>query len=233
MIAASFTTTRRGFLRASVASFVLGAWGVPLNVSAQAATGWQTDYRPEFLDAAEWGFILAAVARLIPSDGAGPGALEAQVPIFIDRQLAGDFGQGRDWYMTGPHDASAAPELGWQTPLTPADVYRRAIPAFDTWCRVQHGAAFAGLDAEQQNAALTALADGEVDLPPELRDFFDLLLSNTKEGYFADPLYGGNFGMQAWVYIGFPGARANFRDWVGRYNTPYPLGPVSINGERA
>ena len=63
--------------------------------------------------------------------------------------------------------------------------------------------------------------------------FFATLLSNTKEGYFADPMYGGNYGMQAWSYIGFPGARAGFTEWVDQHNVKYPLGPVSIKGERA
>ncbi|WP_425964153.1 gluconate 2-dehydrogenase subunit 3 family protein [Rhizobium nepotum] len=70
-------------------------------------------------------------------------------------------------------------------------------------------------------------------MSPELRDFFPLLLQNTKEGYFADPIYGGNHGMQAWIYIGFPGARAAYTEWISRHNVPYPLGPVSISGERA
>jgi gluconate 2-dehydrogenase gamma chain len=39
-------------------------------------------------------FIEAAVARLIPSDSTGPGAVEAAVPRFIDRQLAGPYGSG-------------------------------------------------------------------------------------------------------------------------------------------
>ncbi len=70
-------------------------------------------------------------------------------------------------------------------------------------------------------------------LPPEQRDFFTLLLQNTKEGYFADPMYGGNAGMAAWAYIGFPGARAAYTEWATRQNERYPLGPVSISGERA
>ena len=44
--------------------------------------------------------------------------------------------------------------------------------------------------------------------------FFSQLLANTKEGYIADPLYGGNRGMAAWKWIGFPGARADFTDWI-------------------
>ena len=62
--------------------------------------------------------------------------------------------------------------------------------------------------------------------------FWTLLLQNTREGYFSDPQYGGNAGMQIWVYIGFPGARANYYEWVGP-DKAYPLGPVDIAGERA
>ena len=39
------------------------------------------------------------------------------------------------------------------------------------------------LDAATQDIALSELESGEVALPPELRDFFDLLVQNTKEGF--------------------------------------------------
>jgi gluconate 2-dehydrogenase gamma chain len=57
------------------------------------------DYVPVFFSADEWAFIQSATSRLIPSDGEGPGALEARVPVFIDLQLKGDFGAASDWYM--------------------------------------------------------------------------------------------------------------------------------------
>jgi gluconate 2-dehydrogenase gamma chain len=63
--------------------------------------------------------------------------------------------------------------------------------------------------------------------------FFGQLLGNCKEGYFADPLYGGNRGMLAWQWIGFPGARADFTDWLDQAGRAYPYGPVSISGARA
>ncbi|WP_283179608.1 gluconate 2-dehydrogenase subunit 3 family protein [Gemmobacter sp. 24YEA27] len=223
---------RRQFLRVSAASLAAtGLW--PAGAVAAQDLPPLEDHPRRFFDAAEWVFVLAAVARLIPSEGDGPGAIEARVPVFIDRELAGDFGAATDWYMDGPHQPDAPPELGWQSPLAPAAIYRAAIPLFDAWCEARHGAAFSALAAEDQDAALTALEEGEVSLPPELRDFFEILLANTKEGYFADPIHGGNHGMAAWVHIGFPGARAHFKEWVGRHNIPYPLGPVSISGERA
>jgi gluconate 2-dehydrogenase gamma chain len=60
--------------------------------------------------------------------------------------------------------------------------------------------------------------------------FFGFLLQNTKEGYLSDPMHGGNKDAGAWKMIGFPGARADYADWVGRPGVAYPLPPVSILG---
>ena len=60
--------------------------------------------------------------------------------------------------------------------------------------------------------------------------FFSLLLNNTREGFFADPIYGGNRDMVGWKMIGYPGARYDYRDWIGRHNERFPLSPVSITG---
>ncbi|WP_319772795.1 gluconate 2-dehydrogenase subunit 3 family protein [Breoghania sp.] len=225
--------SRRSFLKATVASAAVAT--IPFRAESAKAQDLPAleDYKPTYFDAAEWTFVLAACARLIPSEGDGPGAIETRVPVFIDLQLAGPFGAAADWYMSGPHDASADPKLGYQSPLTPAEVYRQAIPLFQDWCRANHGGAFETLDADTQDKALTALQDGNVGLPAEMRDFFSLLLQNTKEGYFADPMYGGNHQMQAWVHVGFPGARGSYLEWVNNHNVEYPLGPVSISGERA
>jgi gluconate 2-dehydrogenase gamma chain len=226
-----FHSTRRSFLAGTAAGAALSV----LALQARAQAGKEVplaDYKPEYLSAAEYAFVMAATARLIPSEGDGPGATEARVPVFIDRQLAGDFGTAADLYTEGPFSPDADANLGTQTALTPAEIYRQGIAAFDIWCADTHGAPFADLDTGKQDAALTALSKDEVALAPDLREFWSLLLQNTKEGYFCDPQYGGNAGMESWVYIGFPGARANYYDWVGRPE-PYPLGPVDIAGERA
>src|SRR5581483_9848493 len=64
--------------------------------AAQAGRAWLFFTDPEVA------FVRAACARMIPNDSLGPGAVEAGVPEFIDRQLAGQFGQGLRWYMQGP-----------------------------------------------------------------------------------------------------------------------------------
>lgn len=225
--------SRRGFLKGSVA----GAALLPLAAHAAAQPKEEAppldQYEPVYLTADEWSFVMAACDRLIPSDGDGPGAIDCRVPVFIDRQLAGEFGKAETWYMKGPYAPAADPNLGFQSPLAPAEIYRQAIPLFQEWCRNSHGESFEKLDVATQNSALTALQKGEVNLPPELRDFFAFLLANTKEGYFADPSHGGNYQMQSWAYIGFPGARGAYAEWVGRENAKYPLGPVALNGDRS
>nr|WP_320143035.1 gluconate 2-dehydrogenase subunit 3 family protein [uncultured Cohaesibacter sp.] len=225
--------SRRGFLMGSAASAAFATLMNPSFSYAQAELPPLEEYEPVFFNADEWRFVMAACDRLIPAEGDGPGALETRVPVFIDLQMKGSFGDASDWYMAGPHQPDANPLMGFQSPLTPAEIYRQAIPAFQDWCQTTHGDAFENLDAETKDSALTALQKGEVNLPPELRDFFSFLLQNTKEGYFADPKYGGNYQLKAWAYIGFPGARAAYTEWVTRHNQTYPLPAISISGERA
>ena len=60
------------------------------------------------------------------------------------------------------------------------------------------------------------------------KSFFGFLLQNTKEGYLADSIHGGNQNLGSWKLIGFPGARADFLDWVDKYGARYPLSPVGV-----
>lgn len=190
------------------------------------------DDRPgyRFFTPAEAAFIEAAVARLIPSDSMGPGAIEAGVPRFIDRQLAGPYGAGDHFYLQPPFP-KGLPTQGWQM-QSPAEVYRTAITATDRWSAATYGRPFAALDPATQDEVLKALEDGKADLGegPTAKNFFAALLQNTIEGYFSDPIYGGNRDMGAWRMIGFPGARYNLTPWVLRYNQPYTLPPVGLSG---
>ena len=65
--------------------------------------------------------------------------------------------------------------------------------------------------------------EGQVKLDgADGKAFFKTLLKDMQEGFFADPIYGGNRDMCGWKMIGFPGARYDYRDWVGRHNERYP-----------
>jgi gluconate 2-dehydrogenase gamma chain len=185
-----------------------------------------------FFKAEELAFIEAAVARLIPNDAVGPGALEAGVPFFLDRQLAGPFGRGDHFYLGGPWK-KGVPEQGYQLRFSPAQLYRAAIAVIDKYVGSHFGvSSFARLPAEDQDRVLHDLEAGTIQLEDgvEAKPFFAMLLQNTKEGYFSDPIYGGNRDMGAWKMIGFPGAHYDYSEWVARHGEKVPYPPVSFKG---
>jgi gluconate 2-dehydrogenase gamma chain len=181
---------------------------------------------------AEVAFIEAAVERLIPSDPIGPGAVAAGVPFFLDRQLAGKFGQGDHFYLVGPW-AKGTPEQGYQGRFTPAQLYRAAMAAIDRYVGAHFtGATFTTLASGDQDSLLKGLESGAIQLDGGVdgKTFFAMLLQNTKEGYFSDPIYGGNKDMAAWKMIGFPGAHYDYKEWVSRHGERVPFLQVGFKG---
>jgi len=193
----------------------------------------ETPYRPTYFTDAEWQFLEAACECIFPRDDAGPGALDLGIPEFIDRQMNTPYGRGELWYMSAPFQ-EAAPNLGYQLPLSPRDLYRKGITGANDYALHYRGKLFADLEDQAQIDMLTAFEGGAVKFGDlSARTFFEQLRTNTLEGAFSDPLHGGNRNLGGWVMLGFPGARADFMDWVDQYGPAYPLGPVSISGETA
>jgi gluconate 2-dehydrogenase gamma chain len=185
-----------------------------------------------FFSPAEALFIEAAVARLIPNDEVGPGGVEAGVPFFLDRQLAGRFGQGDHYFLGGPWP-KGTPEQGYQSRFSPAQLYRAAILAIDQYVGGNfNGAAFSKIATGDQDKVLKGLESGDIQLDGgvDSKTFFGMLLQNTKEGYFSDPIYGGNKNMAAWKMIGFPGAHYDYKEWVSRHGERVPYPPVGFKG---
>ena len=184
-----------------------------------------------YFSAAEAMGVEAATDRIIPPDPKTPGGKDAGCAVFIDRQLAGPYGSSEGLYTGGPF-ASGTKQQGPHSPLTPAVLHRKALAALDRHCRAAAGGvAFNMLAPERQDEILHGLESGTVALEDvDGKQFFALLLKDTQTGFFADPIYGGNRDMCAWKMIGFPGARYDYRDWVGRHNERYPYPPVSIGG---
>jgi len=184
-----------------------------------------------YFTAGEATAVEAIVNRLIPADESGLGGKEAGCAVFIDRQLAGSFGDSRRLYMVAPF-ATGTPSQGLQSPILPKERYRTSLAALDKYCRATFaGKNFVMLEAPQQDQVLSGLEKDEIKLSDVSgKDFFETVLTNTMEGFFADPIYGGNRDMAGWKLIGFPGARYDYRDHVGKHNQLYPLPPVSILG---
>lgn len=181
-----------------------------------------------YLTQPEVRFLDAAVERLIPTDDLGPGARDAGVTCYIDRHLCSVWGSHGRNYRSGPW-LEGTPEQGFQSRLTPQEIYRIGIREINEFCRAQHGKLFDQLPATRQDEVLKLLEQDKVELPSlSARLFFTLLWRNTEEGYFADPMYGGNRGKVGWKLLGFPGVAS------GAYNAHldnpalYRVEPVSI-----
>jgi gluconate 2-dehydrogenase gamma chain len=204
---------------------------LPWEPGAAAAPPAATSTAPPavFFTSEERTFVDAAVSHLIPKDELGPGALEAGVTDFLDRQLAGSYGHAATWYMQGPwHDGT--PSQGNQSRLTPAQTYRNAIKAIDDHCRKTFGnKAFSQLAADDQDKLLTQLENGKIDLKGvDAKAFFEAFLQNTIEGFLSDPIYGGNRDMAGWRLLGFPGARYDYRGYVSKHGEKLGLSPVGL-----
>jgi gluconate 2-dehydrogenase gamma chain len=181
-----------------VAAAVGGATLGPNDVS-HAQSGAVVEARREALEtltAVESDILEAAVARLIPSDGSGPGAADARAAHFIDRALAGPLRMFRESYAIG-------------------------LAALNDYARSSKGAPFTKLSPADQDAVL---ADVERNAAPGFMPgaaaFFGLMRNHTIQGTFCDPYYGGNFNFIGWDMVGYPGLRMAVREEDQRLTAP-------------
>ena len=174
--------------------------------------------------------VEAFVDRLIPADQLSPGGKESGCAVFIDRQLAGPYGRLEGYYLAGPFQEGTK-QQGPQSPVTPAQHYRKGLAALDGACRAKYaGRSFAELSDSQKDEVIAGLENGSLKLDGiDSQDFFKLILKETQNGFLADPIYGGNKDMASWKMIGFPGAHYDYRDWIDKHNQPVTLQPVGIN----
>jgi gluconate 2-dehydrogenase gamma chain len=149
-----------------------------------------------------------------PSDATGPGAKEAGVVIYIDRQLAGPYGADKYRYTKGPF-VESVPEHGYQAKENPRETYHQGI--------AQLGVSFDELSADQQIQKLQSM---------EKTHFFQLLRAHTVEGMFSDPMHGGNAELIGWQLVGYPGPRMSYKADVdqhfGKEWRPKPAGLEQI-----
>jgi gluconate 2-dehydrogenase gamma chain len=197
----------------------------------------------------------AIVSRIFPGDASDPGAHEAGVVTYIDRQLAGpNLGYDFKTYTQGPFlntneepvtvEAASTtdiyrvvlvasediPRYGFQSIMTPQQIYRRGLGFVNAYAQSKFQANFIDLSADQQDAIITDMAadtatgfDG-----PGARAFFTQLRNDTIEGMFSDPMYGGNKDFAGWKLIGYPGAQRLYTP-DDLKNTSYSKPPQSLN----
>jgi len=202
--------------------------------------------------------IEAAMARIIPTDHE-PGASDAGTIDFLDRYLS-----GIEYVYANPDgsgferlEGKRAEAWGQRIEVV-RQKYLEGIEELNQRGRAEFGDDFADLASDQQDAIL-AIMEGPVreqelareeelavsgfTLPePALQqiaaeidlDFFPLLVLHTRQGFLADPIYGGNRNQVGWDVIGFPGPQSLAETHAGRYSTlPYFAETASATGDKA
>jgi gluconate 2-dehydrogenase gamma chain len=181
-----------------------------------------------FFSARERAFLIAFCDRLIPGCAAGPGAISAGVPQFIDRHMATPYAKGELWYRQGPF-IETLPLFGYQGPLSLRQLLRAGIGAVEDHCQRCFGCAFAGLSTAEQEHMMRRIERGEVEFATtDPVRFFALLLAETRIGYFSDPVHGANRAMGSWAMIGYPGYPADYRAAIRERELPYGADPRSV-----
>lgn len=171
---------------------------------------------PVWLTDDEWRILSAACARLVPATDAGPGAVAAGVPDYIDGLLgAFSFEPPRIW-AGGPtsgrhggdaafgrfHTLNALDELAWRLRIEgslgiPEREFNGPVTGLQQRYReglASLGGDFCDLDPTDQDVRLRAHAE-----------FTELLYGHVCEGMYGDPEYGGNRDGLGWRAIGFTG----------------------------
>ncbi len=231
---------RRGFLKgAGIAGAGVAATLSGSPSQAQQPAGPGTATKPASntpsnepflaLTATEAAFLGAVVDTLIPADKLSPSGSDCGLVTFMDRQLAGAWGNGARLYRSGPF-VQGKPEQGYQLPLTPREFFAAGIKAANGYAQRTFGKEFDRLSGADREAALKAMESGQA--PFEIMNskmFFEALYTLAMEGFFSDPIHGGNRDKASWRMIGYPGLPATYARTAEQYRgKKVTLEPQSI-----
>ena len=152
---------------------VLGATGAATGAGAAVVLTHRGQAAPapyRFFSAVEASLLIAICEQIIPRDDA-PGATDAGVIHYIDRQLAG---------VLGRHQRT----------------YRLGLESFRKTCLQVHEARFEELPPATQTETLRLIETGkgpkELWGSPSQQEFFGLVIDHTMQGFYGSPRHGGN-----------------------------------------
>ena len=114
--------------------------------------------------------IIAISEQIIPKDSS-PGATDAGVIFYIDRQLSSIFHYDQETYRTG-------------------------IKNLQAYCKGKYSKTFELLTPEDQINLMKIMESNQIietQWPKgKAADFFNLVLSHTMQGFYGSPIHGGN-----------------------------------------
>jgi gluconate 2-dehydrogenase gamma chain len=157
--------------------------------------------------------VEAIAERIIPANGSDAGATQAGVVYYIDRAISG-FSTGlQRVYRLGLRELEAFCDREHSARFVDLTAEKQ-----DNILRQLLGNEIGGGETGRPAGLVQPAAEGAdrgeegagskggVDLEL-LRLFFAVIREHTVEGYFCDPVYGGNRGAVGWRLVGFPGAQ--------------------------
>src|SRR5580704_3351177 len=129
-----------------------------------------------------------------------------------------------------PAAIAAAPPISTANWPAPGAAVPKCIAPANAWSRKTYGRDFDRLDPDKRIEALTAMQEGKAAFENfSSRAFFARLLALTMEGFFGDPIYGGNRNKASWRMLGFPGLPATYANVIDEYRDKrYVAAPQSI-----
>ena len=144
--------------------------------AAASASVPSTDAGYTLLGPEEALFVEALVNVMCPADALTPSGTDCGLAVYIDRQLAGDFGKGGRLYSQGPW-IQGKPQQGYQLPMKPAEFFKAGVVAARNAVQARHGTPFERLSPVDADAFLSDLAGGKVnDARLSLADWFSQLV---------------------------------------------------------
>jgi gluconate 2-dehydrogenase gamma chain len=117
--------------------------------------------------------VEALCDQVIPADDT-PGAKQAGVLYYIDRQLAGPLRRFQG-------------------------VYRDGLSKLRDVCRDRTGQDFADLPFAEQTKLLQHVESSDVE---KLAGFWRLVIDHTMQGFYGSPVHGGNRDQVSWEMLG-------------------------------
>jgi gluconate 2-dehydrogenase gamma chain len=156
------TQNRREFLKTGLLSFA----GVIMLPSCLK------DYTPfRFFTVEEAAIMSAICEQIIPADENGPGATQAGVIYYIDRQLSEVF-------------------------IKDQETYRKGLAALEASCRSLYDKSFTDLSGEEQLQTLQLMEannlPGEYWTQNSSSGLFSTMVRHSMQGFYGPPRHGGN-----------------------------------------
>ena len=123
-----------------------------------------------FITSDEAPCVIAICEQIIPKDES-PGATDAGVIYYIDRQLAGIFRYNQE-------------------------TYRNGIKNLQDYCTLKYGKRFEQMNFNDQTILLKLMESNQLKAidgsKGKTSDFFNLVRSHTMQGFYGSPIHGGN-----------------------------------------